>query len=177
MGNMIFCGMPMSGKTTIGERVAKQMGWAFADTDWLIEKAYVEKKGGQRPLTCRQIFQQEGEEFFRALEKEQIYSLQGWQNTVFAVGGGSLCDPENCLFLKAMGCLIYLKTSLSTLWERMEIKGVPAFLDPQDPRKSFEDLALRRFPLYEASADVIIEADRLGIEEIVKIALKKVNNA
>jgi len=174
--NMIFCGMPMCGKTTIGQRVSLQLGWSFIDNDRLIEKAYLERSGAS--LTCRQIFQKEGNAFFRALEKQQIHSLQGEMKAVIAVGGGSLCDADNRQLLKSVGSLIYLKASINVLWERTRVRGIHAYLDPEDPRKSFEEMAQRRLPIYEAAADAVIETDHLSIEEIVCISLKlRVENA
>ena len=59
--NLILCGLPASGKTSVGKRVAEKMGRPFIDTDHLIEAAH--------QATCRELFLLSGEEAFREMEK------------------------------------------------------------------------------------------------------------
>lgn len=71
--NIILCGLPKSGKTTIGKHFAENMKWDFIDTDILIEKAYA--RSTHKKHTCRQIYFEEGEAFFRNIESLIIGSL------------------------------------------------------------------------------------------------------
>jgi shikimate kinase len=153
--NIVLCGLPKSGKTSIGRMLADQLRWNFIDTDRLIERAY--PKG-----SCREIFLKEGEPFFRRLEKEQIRSLKGSSQSVIALGGGSLNDPENRKTVKAFGDLIYLKVQPEIIWERM--RELPAYLSSQ---KAFYDLAKERMPTYEKAAHFIMETDQCSCQEIV----------
>ncbi len=155
----------MSGKTTIGKRVAEKLGWNFIDTDRLIEQV--------RGSPCRAIFLAEGEKAFRELEKEQIASLQGVSKSVIAVGGGSLNDPDNVRNLQANGKLVYLQAPLNRLLERMQ--EIPAYLDRRDPEKSFAELAKRRLPLYEKAAHAIIDTGCLSESEVVAAILKELS--
>src|SRR5262245_26508820 len=75
MRNIILCGLPASGKSTIGKMVAEAMEREFIDTDQLIEAAYTAKTGKQ--ATCRQICHNHGEKYFRQLEDQQIAALKG----------------------------------------------------------------------------------------------------
>jgi len=163
--NIILCGLPMSGKTTIGKLLADKLKWHFADTDRLIENGYAAKTG--KELSCRQIFVEEGDLFFRQLEKQQIASLKGLSGNIIAVGGGSLCNEENIRMLQLAGDLVYLKAPVKKLWERIQWRGVPAYLDPRDPEKAFLELAEKRMPLYEAAAKHIVETDGLSEEGVV----------
>lgn len=170
--NMILCGLPASGKTTLGKMLAEKLDWNFIDTDRLLEKAYAEKTGST--LSCRQIYSREGEIQFRLLERQQIVSLQGAHKSVIAVGGGSLIDKENTKLLQSLGFIIYLQVPLSVLWDRLCQKEVPAFLDTKDPENGFYAMANKRIPLYENAAHATIATKDLSEEEILKALLKEV---
>lgn len=163
--NIILCGLPMSGKTTIGIMAAKKMNWNFIDTDKLIETAY--GAHNKKKYTCRQIFAKEGELLFRNLEIQQIASLPGTAKSVISVGGGTLNDRRNTKILKSIGKVIYLKTPINMLWERVQRRGIPAYLDPADPENAFYELAKKRSPLYEEAANFIIETDGLSKHELM----------
>ena len=137
------------------------------DTDHMIENAL--------KMPCRQIFRDQGEKTFRALEKEQITSLKERSNHVIAIGGGTLADPDNAAILKNVGCLVYIKISLGVLWKRMQSRELPAYLDKEHPEDSFYTLAKKRIPAYEAATQFTIEADHLTEEEIVSAIIKHRN--
>lgn len=141
--NIIFCGPPLSGKTTIAKACAQAWRWKFIDTDRLIEKAY------GKNCTCREIFQKEGKTFFRLLEKKCLFTLTNATKTVIATGGGTLLDEENKKFLKTLGPLLYLKVPQKTLWERMKTRGVGAYIDSNNAELSFYQLLKSRQPVYE----------------------------
>ncbi|MGL4348359.1 MAG: shikimate kinase [Chlamydiales bacterium] len=84
--NIILFGLPRSGKTTIGQKLAVNLSLSFIDTDRIIEKLY--QKRFKSPYSCREIYQKFGEKKFRILESEAIFSLQNQSNTVIALGGG-----------------------------------------------------------------------------------------
>lgn len=163
--SLILCGLPMSGKSTIGKKLSQALQWDFIDTDRLIEEAYHKKTG--EGFSCRQIFLKEGENEFRKFEKEQI-SLLKKNKCVVAIGGGALSLSENIQALQALGKIIYLKASLNILWKRIQEKGIPPYLDPEAPEQSFYALAGKRLPLYERVSDVIIEASSLDEEGVLR---------
>lgn len=165
--NLMLCGPPMCGKTTAGERLSKKLNHAFIDTDRLIERAY------GRGLTCREIYKTEGTAVFRRLESQQIASLQDVKQSVIALGGGCLADPDNVEILRSIGWLIYLKMDSAQLWERVHRRGVPAYLDPADPRADFDHLIQQRALVYEAAAHLSIDINHLSEEAVVNTVLKK----
>jgi len=164
--NLILCGLPMSGKTTIGNKLAEQLERPFIDSDRLIEAVYAARKG--KKLSCRLIFSQEGEFFFRELEKQQIRSLVSVTKSVIAVGGGTLIDKENTRILKMIGSLIYLKNNSSVLWKRVELRDMPTYLESDNPEKAFLAIAKLRIPIYEAAANITIDAEHSNEDEVVK---------
>lgn len=161
---LILCGLPKSGKTTIGKLIAQKLAWPFFDTDACIESAYLKNK--QVSLSCREIFIKEGEEFFRKLEREQI-SLA--KKGVIATGGGSILDEQNRELLKKLGLVYFLSVPLAILWERMQTFGIPAFLQSEE---SLHLLAKERLPLYENASHVTIATSQLTPSQIVDVIIE-----
>ncbi len=109
---IFLIGMMGSGKSTIGARLAELLALPFVDTDAAIEKA-----DGR---SVQQIFEQEGEVYFR--EKEQQFLQQLPQQAgVVACGGGLPCFFNNMELLKSKGIVVYLEAAAEQLFER--IKG------------------------------------------------------
>lgn len=160
--NIILCGMPKSGKTTVGKKLAITLGWNFIDTDQMLVETF--------GLSCRELFLQYGESHFRKVESQQIASLKGTQQHIISLGGGALLDPENVKILQAFGCLVYLKVPLQTLWERNCEHGIPAFISSED---AFKELEKKRLPIYERYATTHIDTHQLSVEEVVKAILDR----
>ena len=172
--NIILCGLPMCGKTVIGKMVAEALKWQFIDTDRLIERAYNDKT--RKTGSCREIFKQEGDVYFRALEREQIGALSTLSKCVIAVGGGSLTDPENGKAISTLGHVVYLKADPNTLWKRMRTREIPAYLDPAAPEQAFYTIASIRMPMYEALAATTIATEGLGKDKIVEVIIERLQN-
>lgn len=169
--NIILCGLPASGKTTLGKQLAAKINYVFIDTDRMIEDAYAAQTG--RHYTCRQICQEEGERKFRELENQQIASLKVSERMVIAIGGGTLEDLENVAILQKIGRVIYLRTPIDILWNRICLRGIPAYLDPKNPEKAFYETAKRRIPLFEKAANDIIETTNLSEQDLLMVLLNR----
>jgi len=152
----ILCGLQHCGKTTVGQLLAKKLGWSFIDIDRLIEET------DEKTRSCRQIVQEQGEAYFRKLEKKVIFTLFPSSDSVIALGGGSLHDPENKRVLKQQGNFIYLKATPNLLINRF--RSLPAHLDSF---QRFLEIAKERTPIYEEVAALTVETDHLLPEQIV----------
>lgn len=155
--NLVLCGLPKSGKTTLGKLVAKRLSKLFIDTDDWIEESYLALKG--KKLTCREICLNEGEIFFRELEKNQIERLCPSSNAVIALGGGALHDPD---FIKTIGLVIYLKNDPEVIWNRVE-KIPLSFIKTKE---EFFSLVQKRSPIYEKAAHITIDCIHSSLEDI-----------
>lgn len=164
--NILLCGLPCCGKTTLGKKVATKLGLEFIDVDFLIEKRFEELEAA--PLACRDIYKKYGEAYFRNLEQEIVKSLSNTTNAVIALGGGTVKDHTNAALLKKVGLVVYLKVSPTTILKRFEERGYPAYIDTSNPTKSLINLAQLREPLYLKYSDKVIEADRYPIDVVVK---------
>lgn len=157
--NLILCGLPMCGKSTLGKTLAEALNRTFIDTDREIENSYA--KTNLEFLSCRQIFSKEGNAEFRKLEKQQLLQLMETKNSIIALGGGFLLDPENRVLIKSLGYLLYLKSPPQTLWERTVSRGIPAYLDLDNPEQSYYKICEERIPIYEMTADGILNMEQL----------------
>lgn len=147
-----------AGKTTIGRLLAKQMGREFYDTDVEIER----KTGVNIPL----IFELEGEEGFRKRETAAIEELSQLDNAVIATGGGAVLLPENRVFLKNSGKIIYLRAKVHDLYQRTRMDKNRPLLQGANPKQKLEQLYAARDPIYTALADYIVDTGTQSAVEI-----------
>ena len=108
---IVLTGMMGCGKTSTGKLLARVLKFKFIDVDTEIEKS--EKK------TISQIFNDNGEQYFRFLEKEKIEEYSKLKNTVLSLGGGAFEDENTRKILKKNGIVIYLKTTPDAIFKRI----------------------------------------------------------
>lgn len=104
-----------SGKTTLGKKLARRLGYAFADTDLLIE--------ARMHSTIPELFERLGETGFRQLESEILTSTFDMMQVVVATGGGLACGKGHMEAINAHGVSIYLKASVPFLLHRLSRGG------------------------------------------------------
>lgn len=152
--NIVLCGMPGSGKTTVGALVASRLNRPFYDTDNLIEK-----KAG---LAVSEIFEKYGEAAFRKMETEIISEVSRVTGAVIATGGGTLADPKNRENLLKNGLGAYIKRDLALL----ERKGRPLSKDDD----ALKALLFARGPVYENFSALKINNENAqdAAEEIIR---------
>jgi len=166
---VILIGPMGSGKTTIGSLLAGKLGLSFRDTDHLIEE--------QEEKTVSQIFLDQGEDAFRAIEKRVLREELLTDGTVLSLGGGAPISLDAQSALRAIAShIIFLDISLSTVAPRIGFnRDRPLLLN--NPRGQWQTLMEARRPIYEAIADTIINVDDKSEEEIVTIVLSSLGEA
>jgi shikimate kinase len=166
---VILIGPMGSGKTTIGSLLAEKLGLSFRDTDHLIEE--------QEEKTVSQIFLDEGEDAFRAIEKRVLREELLTDGTVLSLGGGAPISIDAQSALRAIAShIIFLDISLSTVAPRIGFnRDRPLLLN--NPRGQWQMLMEARRPVYEAIADTTIKVDDKSEDEIVTIALSRLGEA
>ena len=166
---VILIGPMGSGKTTIGSLLAEKLGLSFRDTDHLIEE--------QEGKTVSQIFLDQGEDAFRAIEKRVLREELLTDGTVLSLGGGAPISIDAQSALRAIAShIIFLDISLSTVAPRIGFnRDRPLLLN--NPRGQWQKLMEARRPIYEAIADATIKVDDKSEEEIVTIALSSLGEA
>lgn len=154
--NLALIGMPGAGKSTVGVLLAKRMGYAFVDTDLLIQT------GEGRYL--QQIIQERGVAAFCDMEAAYILKLRA-QRTVIATGGSVVYRPEAMAHLKSLGCLIFLDIELEALCQRLgdlDARGVVLA-----PGQTIEGLYAERHPLYCQYAQMRVSCAGCTPEQVV----------
>lgn len=164
----LFLVGPMgSGKTTIGRRLAEELGLEFLDSDHEIEA----RTGASIPL----IFDIEGEEGFRKRESAMIDELTQRDGLVLATGGGAVLDEDNRRHLHERGTVIYLQSSADTLFERTRSDRNRPLLQTGDPRARIVELLAQRDPLYRDTAHITINTGKQNIHRIVSEILARLD--
>ncbi|WP_136479407.1 shikimate kinase [Acetivibrio thermocellus] len=152
--NIVLIGMPSSGKTTIGQPLAKTLNMGFIDTDRII----MEKE--KRLL--RDIVNHDGLEKFLEIQQSTLMSLNV-DNHVISTGGSVVYNEAAMEHLKRNSIVVYLKLEFDEIKKRLSSGRRLA----RDSNKSFEDVYKERVPLYEKYADVTIDCSSKNVQSIV----------
>lgn len=152
--NIVLCGMPSSGKTTVGKALANDFGKRFIDTDDVV----VEKK----KESISDIFEKYGEGEFRKEERLAIEELSKENGLVIATGGGAVLDENNVRALKRNGVILFLNRSLENL---VATADRPLSKDTEKLKNLFE----KRYDVYKSCADAVIPADGEIADVVEKI--------
>lgn len=173
--NIILFGFKSCGKTFLGSLLALKLMRPFIDTDEEVEKLYFQRKN--KSFSCREIFQKEGESFFRELEKEIIFSLKNRENAVIALGGGAL-NEKTLPFLSQIGELLYLKASLALVLKRIKKKKLPAFAEKENqPFQAIQRLFYERDAFFKKIKTKELSADMLENPEKLHAIIAKLQEA
>jgi len=163
--NIFLVGLMGTGKTTVGRQLSRKLKMDFFDSDRIIE----ERTGVDIPL----IFEKEGEAGFRRRESAVIDELTQKSNIILATGGGAILDPENRKHLINRGTVFYLKSNLKTLISRTgKDKNRPLLHADEPAEVILQHLLEQRGPLYEETADFVIETANNSIHGVIQAIIK-----
>lgn len=160
MKNIILIGFMGCGKSSVGIKLSYRLRRPMIDTDKLIEK--------DEGRTISEIFETDGEDYFRNLETECIKRLTGTVNNhIISVGGGLPIREENHALLKKLGTVVYLRAKVETIYERVKHDTTRPLLQGDSPQQKIRTLMEKRAPIYEKAADVIIDVDGKDFDAIM----------
>jgi shikimate kinase len=155
---IVLVGMMGAGKTAVGRKLARALGWPFADADSAIEAA--------AGTTIANIFAEIGEAAFRQSERQVIARLLNETRQVLALGGGAFMDPETRALVRERAISVWLRADLDVLLRRTSRRGNRPLLAQGDPRATLARLLDQRAPAY-AEADIVVDSGVGPIGEIV----------
>lgn len=171
--NLYLVGMMGSGKTTVGQILARMLHYRFLDTDSLIEQVAGE--------SIVDIFSGVGESGFRELESKVLSEVAAYKNLVVATGGGIVVRRENWGFLRH-GVVVWLDASVELLYQRVQEDTGRPLLRDLDPKGKLQQLLEQRQGLYsQADVRVPVQAEQSPLDvaerviEAVAKALKPVD--
>ena len=144
-----------AGKTSVGRALARRLHWKHEDIDERIERRE------RRDIAT--IFRQEGEPYFRGVERQELIGLLDVRGVVVATGGGTIVDPAMRGLMLRDGAVIWLDASLATILERVPLDGRRPLASD---RLEMERLYNQRLMAY-GEAHFRLDASRSSVEELV----------
>lgn len=142
-------GLMGAGKSTVGRRMASSLGVDFVDADDEIVIA-----AGR---SIKDIFQERGEEEFRAGERRVIARLLEQKPQILATGGGAFMNPLTRIILREKAVTVWLRADIDTLMHRVSRRNERPLLHTENPRQTMIDLMKARYPIY-GQADIIVDS-------------------
>ncbi|MBI4661765.1 MAG: hypothetical protein HY735_23330 [Verrucomicrobia bacterium] len=155
--NLALVGFMGTGKTSVGQFLARMLHFRLVDTDDLIER-----RAG-KPISA--IFAEGGETRFRELECAVVGELSRYRRTVIATGGGLVTNPANMASLKTHALVVCLWASPEMIWRRVRHQSHRPLLNTPDPLATIRNLLSERERFYR-EADVLIGTDVRSVKAV-----------
>lgn len=167
--NIVLIGFMGSGKTSVGIKLSYRLRRPVEDTDKLIER--------REGCSISEIFGEKGEAYFRARETELLKELGARKcKCIYSVGGGTPVNPENRALLKSLGTVVFLRVRPGTVYERLKGDGTRPLLQCGNPLERIRELTESRKEAYESCADIILDVDDMGLEEVVDKIVREIRS-
>lgn len=184
MRNVVLIGFMGTGKSQVGQMLARRLGWTFLDTDRRAE--------ARERATVAQIFARKGEAYFREVEARVIAEVAGKPNVVIATGGGAVLRPENMMHLRRSGWIVSLTAPVDVLLRRIGTAHSRPLLRPapagagsrslapsgagrSDVRQNIVKLLDQRRPLYR-DADLMVDVSSATPEGVADAIIAFLSN-
>ncbi len=166
---VVMVGMMGAGKTAVGRALAGRLHVPFLDSDAEIETA--------ANMTIPEIFERDGEPFFRDKETRVIERLLEEEPGILSTGGGAFLSDLNRSNISSKGVSVCLVADLDVLWNRVKHKDTRPLLRSDDPRATLTSLYEARMPIY-AKADLKVVSDGetsidAMVERVVSVLLTR----
>ena len=155
-------GYMASGKSNLGQILAKKLEYLFVDLDYLFEERF--------RISVFDFFNKYDEDGFRKIEQSLLHETTGWDDIVIATGGGTPCFFDNMRVIRESGISVYLHWEVNSLVNRLRqvkrkrplLKDIPAAdLEVEVSAKLLE----RDF--YYNQADLVVEAENLDLDNLL----------
>ena len=170
--NLFLTGYRCSGKTTIGNSIARAIDWSFVDSDLIVIK--------ENGKSIKEIIDTEGWDAFRRMERSALKQICANDRQVVATGGGVVLDQSNIKAMNTSGMVIWLDAGAETIQKRMlRDKNTGDFrpaLTDKGRVEEIEDMLLKRNPNYESASDFSIHTDNAPIDEITQNIILKIKD-
>ena len=166
--NIILTGFMGVGKTSVGTRLAADLGYTFVDTDNLIE--------ADQKTTISEIFSNFGEPYFRDVEARIIRQVLEGEGQVVSTGGGAVIRDENREAFKHAGLVVCLTAQPEVILERIKQETHRPLLQTPDPMAKIKELLGNREKFYN-QADLIIDTSNKSVDDSVREIKEKVRYA
>ena len=170
---IVLIGPKGAGKSSIGKVLSELTGFRTVETDTLVEDVH-ETRDGHR-LSCREIFAEHGEAFFRELERDAAERAADMDWHIVITGGSIMMDPVNRRKLRANALLVYLIGDVAVLWERAIRQGVPPWLQGADGKDKYAEQVAFREEVMRPFADILIDTTAGTPEDLGQQAADRIS--
>jgi shikimate kinase len=164
---LVLTGMMGSGKSAAGRALAARLQIPFLDMDVEIER--------EQGMAIRDIFTQQGEPAFRAMEKKKLAALLAGAPTVIATGGGAVLDEGSRRLLQDRAITVWLKADVEVLAGRIAADGTRPLLRGEDPKTALRRILAEREPFY-AQAPLAVLNNGASVDGAVEEILRALQN-
>ncbi len=164
--NILLIGFMGTGKTSVSLKLSELLNMKLIDTD-----GYIEKKENK---SISEIFETNGEEFFRKCESETLIELSKEKNLLISCGGGIIVKEENIPIMKKQGKVVLLKATPESIYERVKNDNTRPLLNNNMTIEHISNLMESRKEKYLKAADIIIDTDNKSIKEICQEIIKSI---
>ncbi|GGG76524.1 shikimate kinase [Salipiger pallidus] len=148
---VVLVGMMGAGKTAVGKALAQALNVPFRDSDAEIEIAAAR--------SIAEIFERDGEAFFRRKEAQVISRLLDGTPSVLSTGGGAYMQEANRTAITDRGVAVWLDAPLNVLWNRVRHKDTRPLLRTDNPKETLREIYEARVPVY-ALADIAVPSEQ-----------------
>ena len=166
--NIILTGFMGVGKTSVGTRLAEDLGYTFVDTDELIE--------ADQKITITDIFSTFGEPYFRDVEAKIIGEVTERERQVVSTGGGAVIRDENRAAFKKAGFVVCLTARPDVIFERIKHETHRPLLRTPDPLAKIRELLEGRARFY-GQADITIDTSEKSVDSVISEIKERIKHA
>jgi shikimate kinase len=161
---IVLVGLSGSGKSSLGLALSQELNFSLIDTDECIAQG--------QGKSIVQLFKEEGEAYFRQIEKELVLNLDLTSPTILALGGGAWIQEEIRDFLIPIASIIYLEASVESILQRLENNNSRPLLGDLGARKEVLEQQLEMRKTLYAQSTITVDANA-AISEIVQEIIRK----
>lgn len=166
--NIILTGFMGVGKTSVGTRLAKDLGYVFVDTDTLIE--------ADQNMTITAIFAKYGEPYFREVEARIVREVMERESQVVSTGGGAVIWDMNREAFKKAGLVVCLSARPEVIFDRIKHETHRPLLQTPDPLAKIKEMLDSRARFY-AQADLTIDTSEKSVDQIISEIKERIKHA
>jgi len=160
--NIYLIGYMGSGKTTVGQRLAKLMDYTFVDVDQLFEEQY--------RLSISDFFEKYDEAAFRQIEKDLIAEVSIGSHQIISTGGGAPCFFDNLEVMKKSGLVVYIQMAVKSLADRLSnakrVRPILKDLSGEDLNAFIEKQLTEREVFYK-QATITVKGESINMDALV----------
>lgn len=169
---VILAGPKGAGKSSVGALLAERLGLEPIETDTEVERLHASERG--ETLSCREIYNTHGADYFREIEARVVQGLAGAGDCVILTGGSTMMHPPSAETLARKGVVVLLTGDPDIIWQRIARRGLPAWLEGPDGPEKHRQIIAEREAVIRPLAQIVLNATDHTPETLAEMAADRV---